>query len=91
MMGARSADGIPVLDPLDYDAPKDFVRAGMVERTKRHEMKQVILARVQPERLRRSAPPPSSDTEREGRDLYPRDICAATSHTRDGLGVGTCC
>lgn len=82
--------GLPVVDLLDYDGqPTDAVKVGTVKRAKGLEFKQVLLARVKPELLKRDASAPSSETERERRELDRRELYVAMTRARDGLWVGT--
>ena len=90
MKGSLVAAGIPAIDLLDYDGQHtDAVKVGTVKRAKGLEFKQVLLARVKPELLNHDAPAPSSETERERRELDRRELYVAMTRARDGLWVGT--
>jgi len=83
------AAGIPAIDLLDYDGhTTDAVKVGTVKRAKGLEFEQVLLARVKPEPLKRDLLTPSSDTERERRELDRRELYVAMTGARDGLWVG---
>nr|WP_228506255.1 UvrD-helicase domain-containing protein [Frigoribacterium sp. VKM Ac-2530] len=87
---ALVAAGLPVVDLLDYDGqPTNAVKVGTVKRAKGLEFKQVLLARVKRELLQRNASAPSSETERERRELDRRELYVAMTRARDGLWVGT--
>ena len=90
MKASLVAAGIPAIDLLDYDGQHtDAVKVGTVKRAKGLEFKQVLLARVKPELLEHDAPAPSSETERERRELDRRELYVAMTRARDGLWVGT--
>jgi superfamily I DNA/RNA helicase len=82
--------GLAVVDLFDYDGqPTDAIKVGTVKRAKGLEFKQVLLARVELELLRRDASTPASETGRERRDLDRRELFAAMPRARDGLLVST--
>ncbi|NII51000.1 nuclease-related domain-containing DEAD/DEAH box helicase [Frigoribacterium endophyticum] len=90
MKASLVAAGIPAIDLLDYDGQHtDAVKVGTVKRAKGLEFKQVLVARVKPELLEHDAPAPSSETERERRELDRRELYVAMTRARDGLWVGT--
>jgi len=86
---ALVAVGIPVIALDRYDGrPVDAVKVGTVKRAKGLEFKQVLLARVEPALLATGAEP-TSQTDRERRDLDRRELYVAMTRARDGLWVGT--
>ena len=86
---ALRAAGIPVLGLDHYDGRSvDAVKVGTVKRAKGLEFKQVLLARVPPELLS-SGPAPTSESDRERRDLDRRELYVAMTRARDGLWVGS--
>ncbi|WP_197982289.1 nuclease-related domain-containing DEAD/DEAH box helicase [Frigoribacterium sp. CFBP 13707] len=90
MKASLVAAGIPAIDLLDYDGQHtDAVKVGTVKRAKGLEFKQVLLARVKAELLEHDTPAPSSETERERRELDRRELYVAMTRARDGLWVGT--
>jgi hypothetical protein len=89
-MDVLLAAGIPAMDLLKYDGrSKDAVKVGTVKRAKGLEFKQVVLARVKPELLRRETPVNNSETEHERLALNRRELYVAMTRARDGLWVGT--
>jgi len=85
---ALVAAGIPVIALDRYDGRTvDAVKVGTVKRAKGLEFKQVLLARVEPALLA-SGPEPTSETDRERRDLDRRELYVAMTRARDGLWVG---
>lgn len=86
---ALRAAGIPVIALKDYDGRTvDAVKVGTVKRAKGLEFKQVLLTRVAPELLS-AGPAPTSESDRERRDLDRRELYVAMTRARDGLWVGS--
>lgn len=85
---ALVAAGIPVIALDRYDGRSvDADKVGTVKRTKGVEFMQVLLARVEPALLA-SGPEPTSETDRERRDLDRRELHVAMTRARDRLWVG---
>jgi superfamily I DNA/RNA helicase len=88
VMTVFRAAGVPFVSLKDYGGkPVDAVKVGTVKRAKGLEFKQVLFAHVRG-RLLADGPVPTSEPDRERRELERRELYVGMMRARDGLWVG---